>query len=63
MAGAVGQGSLDLRLRPGEWPGSIWSFGRHLGLHVEGHLLLWEPDGWDPVSVQLLNGGVTLSLA
>ena len=53
-------GRLDLRLpRGSDLVPSVTLEG--LGLPGGGCLLVWEPGGWDPVTVWLLSGHVTLS--
>ena len=51
LAGGQRAGSPDLRRRLGRWHGSVGLFGGRLQLRVEGYLLLWEPSGWDSVTV------------
>ena len=55
---------LDLRLGAGGGGGgdsvpSVTLEG--LGLHGGGCLVVWEPGSWDPVTIRLLSGHMTLS--
>ena len=70
-AGRVGSTAriMPQRSQEGGWNSGLGGGGdsvpsvtlEGLGLRGGGCLMVWEPGGWDPVTVQLLSGHMTLS--